>query len=106
MKWHGKIGFAMTKESEDEPGVWEDCITEREYYGNVLQNFRRWEPQQESINDNLKIQNRISIIADSFARANMGYMKTLTYAGRKWRISSVEIQYPRIILTLGGEWNE
>lgn len=106
MKWHGKVGFAITQESEKEPGVWIDKIADREYYGNVLQNYRRWESNPESVNDNLKIQNRISIIADSFARSNMGYMKRLTYAGRWWKISSVEIQYPRIILTLGGEWNE
>ena len=106
MKWHGKVGFGMTKESEEEPGVWEDVMTEREYYGYVVQNYRRWDAQQNSVNDDLKISNRISIIADSFARDNMGYMKKLTFGGRWWRISSVEIQYPRIVITLGGEWNE
>ena len=34
--------------------------------------------------------------------------KRMAYAeimGTKWKISEVEVQYPRLILTIGGVWN-
>lgn len=104
MKWHGKIGFSKTEETS--PGIWTDGWTERSYYGEVLTNVRRWDINPESINDNLKIQNRISVIADSYAKENIGYMKKIYFQNMWWKITSLEILYPRIIITLGGEYNE
>ena len=101
-KWHGKIGYAETVETN--PGIWEEQITERSYYGDVISN--RWMRQDSSnINGNINISNRISVVADSFARENCSFMRYIEYAGTKWEISDVEIQYPRLILNIGGVYN-
>lgn len=101
-KWCGKIGYAITKETE--PGLWEPIIVERKYYGDIISN--RWKRQNSGgINDDINISNSISIIADPFANQNLGSMVYVEYMGAKWKISDVEIQFPRLILTVGGLYN-
>lgn len=105
-RFHGEIGFLRTVEADPEnhPGVWVEDLTKRNYYGDVLSNSRRWD-QNGNLNDNLVINNRISIVADKFANANVGAMKYVKWQGLCWKITNVEIQYPRIILTIGGEYH-
>jgi len=102
-KYYGKIGFAISTETE--PYVYSDVITERPYFGDVIRNTRRWE-NGERLNANLNINNEFSIVADPFAYENFHSMRYLTYMGVKWIITSVEVQYPRLILSVGGEYNE
>jgi hypothetical protein len=101
-KFYGKIGYAITTETA--PGVWRPSIVEREYYGDVTRNLRRLESAQQ-VNDNINISNTISIVADPFAYENFYTMRYVEYMGAKWKVSSVEVQRPRLLLTLGGIWN-
>lgn len=108
-RFSGTIGFLKTVETDPEnhPGVWNEVLTERRYYGDVLSNSRRWDQNgSSSLNDNLVINNRISIVADNFARANLGAMKFVRWLGDAWEITNAEIQYPRVILTIGGQYHE
>lgn len=102
-KFYGIIGYGETKETT--PGVWVEEITERNYYGDILQFGRRWE-SGDHLNDNLNINNKISIVADPFAYQNFHSMRYIVWMGSKWKISNVEVQYPRLILTIGGIYNE
>ena len=102
MKYSGKIGFAIS--SETKPGIWNKTITERTYYGDVNRYIRKWESNQ-TINGNIDINNQISIIADPFACENFQHMVYISWMNALWKISSVEIQYPRMILTIGGVYN-
>lgn len=43
---------------------------------------------------------------DQFAVENVGNMRYATYMNSKWKITDVEVEYPRLILTLGGVYNE
>lgn len=101
-KFYGIIGYAKPVNSNH--GVWIDEITERECYGDVYRNTRRLE-QSGTLNDNINIANEISIIADPYARENFHAMKYVVFMGTKWKITNVEVQYPRLILTLGGLYN-
>ena len=101
-KYYGKIGFGQS--SEVRPGVWKDTIVERYYYGDILQNYARNENAQQ-VNDNLNISNRFSIVSDPFATENFYSIKYLEYLGVKWKVSMVDVQYPRLILTVGGVYN-
>ena len=101
-KFYGIIGYANPIKSK--PGVWKDEIIEREYYGDVYRNTRRLE-QSGTLNDNINIANEISIIAEPYARENFHAMKYVVFMGTKWKITNVEVQYPRLILTLGGLYN-
>ena len=103
-KFYGLIGFSQTVESETSPGVYVDQVVPKEYYGDFERQGRRWE-KGESINDDLVINNYVSIVADDFAMENLGYMKWVEISGNKWKIVSVELDYPRIKITLGGVWN-
>lgn len=102
-KFYGAIGYTETKETK--PGVWEDSITEHMYYGDLMRNTTRQLQSTESLNDNINIANQISIVADPFARENFHAMRYVYFMGSKWKVTDVEVQYPRLILTLGGLYN-
>ncbi len=101
-KFHGKIGYAQAVETA--PGVWTDQISEREYYGDVIRESKQWSNSGQ-LNDNLVINNRISIVADDFANSNFSAMRYVIWTGVYWKIQSNEIQRPRLILTIGGVYN-
>ena len=102
-KFCGVIGYAVTKETE--PGIWEEQIVEVEYFGDVIRNSRRFSGSSK-VNDDINISNQISIIADPFANNNFHAMKYVVFMGAKWKISEVTVQYPRLVLTIGGLYNE
>jgi len=102
-KFCGVIGYAVTKETE--PGIWEEQIVEVEYFGDVIRNSRRFSGSAK-VNDDINVSNQISIIADPFANNNFHAMKYVVFMGAKWKISEVTVQYPRLVLTIGGLYNE
>lgn len=106
MKYYGKIGFADSTELVD--GVSTDIIVERPYRGDVLQSLRYWNDASgdSQLNDNLMINNRISIVADPYATQNLYKMKYLIWQGTKWKVTNADVQYPRIILTISDVWLE
>lgn len=102
-KWFGKIGYAMTKETS--PGVWEEIIIEREYFGDLMKMNRKLQNSGQ-VNDDINISNVISIVADPFAHGNIFSMRYIEFMGAKWKITDVEVQFPRLILSIGGVYNE
>lgn len=101
-KWYGKVGYAASVMIE--PGVWVDEIVERPYYGDVVRNVRKLQ-ESGSVNDNINIANEISIVADPYANQNFHTMRYVEFMGTKWKITSVEVQYPRLTLSIGGVYN-
>ena len=101
-KFYGKIGYASTVETK--PGVYEEQIVERSYYGDWIRNTRRLQ-STDQVNDDINISNEISIVADPYATNNFHTMRYAVFMGTKWKISNVEVSYPRLILTLGGVYN-
>lgn len=101
-KYCGKIGFATTVESV--PGNWTEHITERTYYGDLIRNSRKLQSSGNQ-NDNIVISNEISIVADPFAKENFHAIRYAEYMGTKWKVSSVDVQYPRLTLSLGEVYN-
>lgn len=102
-KFYGEIGFGVTEETK--PGVWKPRIVDRPYYGDLLRNSRRLEGSSQ-VNSDINISNEISIVSDPFAMENFHSMRYVKFMGAKWKVISVEVQYPRLILTVGGVWNE
>lgn len=101
-KFYGAIGFAETVETE--PGIWEEQIVEHSYYGDVVRNIRKLQTSS-SVNDNIDISNEISIVADPYAEQNIYAMRYVVWMGNKWKISNVDVNYPRLSLTIGGLYN-
>ena len=101
-KFYGSIGYAISKETA--PGVWVEDIIEHQYSGDVYRNTRKLQSGNQ-VNDSIDISNEISILSDPFANENFHSMRYVTYMGAKWKVSSVEVRYPRLILTVGGLYN-
>ena len=101
-KFYGVIGYAISEETE--PGVFEEQIVERNHVGDVIRNTRRLK-EVGKVNDDITISNQISILSDPFASNNFHTMRYVSYMGSKWKVVEVEVQYPRLILTLGGLYN-
>lgn len=102
-KFYGQIGYAESVESS--PGVWTDEITEVFYYGDVIRNSRRLEDSSEKLNDDLAVGNSIRIVADAYANEHFFQMKYIEWAGIFWTINTVTVEYPRLVLQLGGVYN-
>lgn len=103
MKWFGTIGYAETVETK--PGVWKEQITKREYFGDLIKNTHRLQ-STDKVNNDVDISNEISIVSDPYANENFHSMRYAEFMGAKWKITNVEVQYPRLLLTLGGVYND
>ena len=101
-KWYGAIGFAETTETV--PGVWTEQIIDRNYYGDLIRNTRRLQ-SADKVNDDINISNELSIVSDPYAINNFHSMRYAEFMGTKWKITNIEVRYPRLILTLGGLYN-
>lgn len=101
-RWCGIVGFANTNETT--PGVYEEQYEERRYFGDVIRATRRLESSGH-VNDDVNISNEISIVADPFAIDHFHTMRYVELNGTKWKVSNIEIQYPRLKLTVGGVFN-
>lgn len=101
-KFYGSIGYAITVEVR--PGVWKEQIETKNYYGELVRNTRRLQTTDQ-LNDNINVANEISILSDPFANANFHAMRYVEFMGGKWKITDVTVQYPRLILTIGGVYN-
>lgn len=102
-KWSGMIGFE--NQAETEPGVWEDCIVEKKYFGDFLKNYRSLDDKSQ-INDSVSISNQISFVSDPYARNNFFKIRYATFMGAKWKVKNIDVQLPRIVLSLGELYNE
>lgn len=102
-KYYGTIGYAVDEEIR--PGVWSQKIEERPYTGDVIRQQRNWQ-QGEGLNDNLNISNVISIVADPYAVQHFHTIRYVTWYGAKWKVRSIEVNYPRLNLTIGDVYNE
>ena len=101
-KFAGKIGFEHT--TEISPGIWNESIEERFYYGDLLRGRMQLENSGD-VNDNVRLSNEISIVCDEYAYHNFASIRYVCYMGVKWKVTGVEVKHPRLILTIGGVYN-
>lgn len=101
------VGFERTEELDpiNHPGVYTENIVEKRYYADILKNYDNVQNSSEQLNANVSLSNRFSIVADPYARQNFASIRYITFMCTKWNVSSVEVQYPRLILSVGGLYN-
>lgn len=102
VRFVGKVGYAIPTDRGG--GVWTTEITERTYYGEVKKATVSVD-DGEKVNPDIRLQHRISIVADPFALDNFMYLKYVEWAGHCWQTPNVELARPRLILSLGGVYN-
>lgn len=110
-RYYGKVGYATSQEKTEvvdgvitPTGVWEDTIVERYYMGDANKCNSRWQTGT-GLNDDMRASNQISIVADGFAYQCFSKIKYIEWMGVLWKVTDISVERPRIILTLGGEWN-
>lgn len=101
-KFYGEVGYAISTETA--PGVWVDEIVERNYRGDVLLDQRRWQPADQ-VNDNINVDNKVSIMADPYMYENLDTIRYVSLYGTKWKVKTITILRPRIEIYLGGVYN-
>lgn len=104
MKFSGKVGF-WEKDVEISTGVWKPSIVEKSYTGDILRDRRRFQASDHQ-NDTFIISNQISILGDLYAHENWPSIRYVIWNGIKWKVSSVDVSYPRLTFELGGVYNE
>lgn len=103
MKWFGEIGF--NEVVEEERGVYVPTVVPHEFFGDVLNEGWRYS-QPDKINTDLNVLNKLSVVADMYLQNNFHKIAYVTFGGAKWTVSNVEVQFPRLILTLGSLYLE
>ena len=101
-KFFGDIGFATQVETS--PGVWEDKIIEKQYYGDITREARRFSTSEQVL-DNINLSNQLSIIADGYVVDNIQNLRYVRWLGGLWKISYVELKFPRLVLEMTGVYN-
>lgn len=103
MKWYGQIGFEEDAVEVD-PGIYSSRIVERNYFGDVLRHRKSFETSQ--IVTDFNISNQLSILSDEYLRENLHKIVYVTFNGSKWRVTSVDISWPRLTIDLGGAYKD
>lgn len=98
-KFYGKVGYVEVVETSYQ--VHQPVEYERPYYGDITRQTRRLD-NGSNVNDNIVVNNLISIVADAYAYDHIFAMRYVWWMGQRWKVTNVEVQRPRLILTLGG----
>ncbi len=105
MRYYDVVGFSFSEEGTGErEGIVEDKVVEKYYYGDILRNTRRYENGND-INDNLRINNQVSIVADDYAYDHYYDIRYCRLMNGLWKVTNVEVQRPRLLLTIGEVYN-
>ena len=102
-KYAGKIGFAEHNVEED-VDVWDDQIVERNYYGDLVSNNRRYDPA-DTLSGNVTYTNQFSIVGDTYLFENLANIRYITWKRNRWVVSSADEHYPRVTISIGGLYN-
>lgn len=104
MKYCGMLGFAVSQENPAGSGIWTETITEKTYYGDVNR-FAKKSSGSNKVIEDIDISNEISILMDPFLSNNLTALRYVTWMNTKWKVTSIDIQYPRCNLSIGGVYN-
>lgn len=107
-KFTGLVGFITQEESI--PGVWSPIENSKKMRGDLISssatngNGSRI-ADSGKVNDDVSLNHRVSLLGDYYTFNNYLNIKWIQIGGRKLEVSSIELQRPRVILTVGGLWN-
>lgn len=101
-KFFGEVGYAETYEKS--PGDWDERIVARNHFGDVIRNTRRLQSSDRA-NDDINVSVQISIVSNPYSDMHFHSIRYVKFMGAKWKVTDVDPQPPRLILTLGGVYN-
>lgn len=101
-KFTGLVGY-VTQEQKV-PGVWSPVDNPKKMRGDVIRQSSS-NQNDGKVNSDITLNHRVSLLGDAYAFGNYYTIKWIELDSRKWEVTSVELQRPRIIVTVGGLWN-
>jgi hypothetical protein len=101
-KFAGLVGYVTQEETV--PGVWSPVENPKMMKGDVIRQSSSSQ-NGDKVNSDVSLNHRVSLVGDAYAFGNYYNIKWIDIDGRKWEVDSVEIQRPRIIVSLGGPYN-
>lgn len=101
-KFSGLVGYVTQLETS--PGVWSSVENSNMMKGDVIRQSSNSQ-NGDKVNSDVTLSHRVSLLGDAHSFNNYYNIRWVEVDGRKWQVASVEIQRPRIIVTLGGVWN-
>lgn len=104
-KFHGKVGYEITAEDPNRPGIYVPTIVERKYYGTFTRQYNTVTDSDKLVDD-FKLNMELELMADGFARENFSAIRYVEYMNSKWKVSSAQVRGPRIIVDFGGVYND
>lgn len=105
MKFSGKAGFRIN-DVEIEPGVYEPTVVTKAIKGDIVINRYQHQNSDKSTIDNVRITNQLSIVANQFLNENIANLLYVEFQGVKWKVETFDIRPPRVVVSLGGVYNE
>lgn len=96
------IGFCISEDQGN--GIFKDRILEKRYKGEIIRQSAN-NVQNDNLNGDLILNARINILADPYTIRYIGTIKYAYYMNVCWKVTSFELQYPRILISLGGVYN-
>lgn len=101
-KFSGIIGYIETVETK--PSVWETVVTEHRYFGDIERYVKKYSAGTK-VNDNLSLNATVSVVADPYLLSHYGMIRFVVINDIAWKVDSVEPNYPRFTLIVGGVYN-
>lgn len=101
-KYSGLVGYVT--QGETTPGVWSSIENPVPMRGDLIR--ASLSRQNDSkVNSDVSLNHRVSLIGDAYAFQQYYNIRWIELDGLRWEVNSVELQRPRIIVTIGGPWN-
>lgn len=104
-KFYGIVGFVKTEEDRNRPGVYREVVTEKPYYAEVIRSIKRLQGVPDKLNDDVAVDVQLSILCNPYLMENFSHIRFVEWMGAAWKVNSVEPQFPRLILSIGGIYN-
>lgn len=101
-KYAGLVGYVTQEETV--PGVWSPVDKAVMTKGDIIRQSSSVQ-NDGKVNSDVTLNHRVSLIGDAYAFNNYFNLKWIEVGGRKLEVSSVELQRPRLIVTVGGLYN-
>jgi len=108
MKYYGNVGFTIEVEQYTDDGrPTGNFLPEKHVYpysGDVI-NLSSNRVPGDGANSDIKLSKRISIVGDPFAYQHFMNITYVEWMGVRYQVPSVDVQFPRLIMEVGGVYN-
>lgn len=102
-KFAGLVGYVT--QAETTPGVWSPVEQTRMMKGDFYMESSRHQ-NGDKVNKDIALNHRVSLVGDAYTFENYYAIRWIEIEGVKWEVTSIEVKRPRLIVNIGGLYNE